>query len=160
MYDFSPPDVPMTDTARPEQRSRKQNRAASKGAKGSQQGRGNDASKTSRKDGCQEGRYPPSPAPTYILSMTFMAWNTLFGQFGSIILSVFLPASCICTLARLGKQDGVLGLIHNNWYHQGVYQHSSHTKSKTYQLLRGKLTPSLLKSGQFLIDLFLVTRTG
>ncbi len=71
--------------------------------------------------------------------MTFMAWNTLFGQFGSIILSVFLPASCICKLARLGKQDGVLGLIHNNWYHQGVYQHSSHTKSKTHQLLRGKI---------------------
>ncbi len=95
--------------------------------------------KTRKKDGCQEGRYPPSPAPTYILSMTFMAWNTLFGQFGSIILSVFLPASCICKLARLGKQDGVLGLIHNNWYHQGVYEHSSHTKSKTYQLLRGKI---------------------
>ncbi len=148
----------MTDTARPEQPSRKQHQAASKEWKGSQQGRGNDASERER-DGCQEGRYPPSPAPTYILSMTFMAWNTLFGQFGSIMLSVFLPASCICKLARLGKQDGVLGLIHNNWYHQGVYQHSSHTKSKTHQLLRGKLTPSLLKPGHTLMIGVVVNET-
>ncbi len=54
-------------------------------------------------------------------------------------LSVFCPASRICTLTRLGKPDSVLGLINNNWYHQGVYQHSSHPKSKTHQLLRGKI---------------------
>ncbi len=85
--------------------------------------------KTSRKDGCQEGRYPPSPAPTYILSMTFMAWNTLFGQFGSIILSVFLPASCICMLTRLGKPDSVLGLINNNSYHQSVFINILHIQN-------------------------------
>ncbi len=31
MYNFSPPDVRMTDAARPEQRSQEQHRAASKG---------------------------------------------------------------------------------------------------------------------------------
>ncbi len=51
----------MTDTARPEQRSRKQNRAASKGAKGSQQGRGNDASKN-KQEGWMPGRQIPTLA--------------------------------------------------------------------------------------------------
>jgi len=43
--------------------------------------------------------------------------------------------------------------FHSNYWKCQCYQHSSRTKSKTQQLLGGKLTLFLLKSGQHRTDL-------
>ena len=72
MYNFSPPDVQMTDAARPEQRSQEQHRAASKGGEQASKVEGTmPASKREKKDAkgaCTDTRIewmPEKNAPSH-----------------------------------------------------------------------------------------------
>ena len=67
-------------------------------------------------------------------------------------LAVLPPSSCTtCSLAEHGRLDKSPWFLSNNWKHQ-CYQHSSRTKSKTQQLLRGTLTLSQLKPGHHFME--------
>ncbi len=138
----------MTDTARPEQQSRKWNRVASKGAKGSQQGRGNDASKN-KQEGWMPGRQIPTLACPHLYTehdvygMEYSLWPVWI-NYAVCLSPSFLHLQVNETWkARQCPWSHSQQLVSSECF----YQHSSHTKSKTHQLLRGKLTPSLPNPG-------------
>ena len=90
-------------------------------------------------------RRVPAHQPIYKLSITSMIWNISIDQLGLSAWLCSLPAPAhISWIWETGKSPWFHS---NNWKHQ-CYQHSSGTKSKTLQLLGGKLALSQLKPGQ------------
>ena len=90
----------------------------------------------------------PWPTTFYKLSMTSTVWNISIGQLR--YLSGYAPSQLAhaCSLAECKKPKKVLDFLATT--ENISYQHSSHTTSKTQQLLRRKLTLSQLKTGQVL----------
>ena len=96
----------------------------------------------------QEEQIPPTqPTLIYKLSMTSMVWTISTGQLGLAVWLCSLPAPAQLVISWIWATGKSPWFHRNNWKHQ-CYQHSSHTKSKTQQLLEGKLSPSQLKPGQ------------
>ena len=93
-----------------------------------------------------ESLLPPSQPP-----FINRAWHLWYGIFPLASLSVCvaaLPPSSCTPAHQLKIRNWKKSLIYsNNWKHQ-CCQHSSDTKSKTQQLLGGKLTLSQPKPGQ------------
>ena len=95
-----------------------------------------------------ENRVPgPLPVPIYILSMASMVSSISVGQLGLAAWLCSLPASAHqpnlgnCKKASISQQQ-----LKPSVY----YQHSSHTKSKTQEVLGRKLTLSQPKPGHSL----------
>ena len=88
----------------------------------------------------------PWPAPVYKLSMTSMVWNISFGQPGCLPGRAPSQLRHTCSFAEHGGLKNSPWFLSNNWKRQ-CHQHSSHTKSKTQQLLGGKLTLPQPKPG-------------
>ena len=89
----------------------------------------------------------PWQTPVYKLGLTSMVWNISVGQLGLAARLCSLPAPAHLLVSWTWETRKSPWFLSNNWKQQ-CYQHSSHTKSKTQQLLGGKLTPSQLKPGQ------------
>ena len=99
--------------------------------------------KWERKDSC------PQPTPIHKLSMMSMLWNISTGQLGLAAWLCSRPAAAPLLVSWVRETRKSPWFHSNNWKHQ-CYQHSSLTKSKTLQLLGGKLTLSQPKPGQIL----------
>ena len=87
----------------------------------------------------------PLANPLHNLITTFIVWNISIGQLGYLSGYALAQLPHTCSLAEFKKLEKSL-IYSNNRKHQ-CYQNSSHTKSKTQQLLRSKLTLFQLKSG-------------
>jgi len=73
--------------------------------------------------------------------MMSMVWNISIGQLGLAAWLCSLPAPAHLLSSWIWGTGKSPWFHSSNWKHQ-CYQHSSSTKSKTQQLLRGKLTLS------------------
>ena len=99
------------------------------------------------KKGPTHGPVPdPQPTSICILSMMSTIWNISTGQLGLAAWLCSLPAPAHLLFSQTWETEKSPWFPRKNWKHQ-CYQHSSHTKSKTQQLLGGKLTLSQLKPG-------------
>jgi len=87
---------------------------------------------------------PAQPTSIHKLSMPSMVWNI---SAGLAAWPCSLPAPACLLISWIWETGRSPWFLGNSWKPQ-CYQHSSHTKSKTQQLLRGKLTLSQPKPGQ------------
>ena len=93
----------------------------------------------------EKSSHPPSQ-PQFIN----WAWYLWYGidQLGLAVCLCSLPAPADLLTSWTWETGKIPWFLSNNWKHQ-CYQHSFHAKSKTQQLLGGKLTLSQPKPGQF-----------
>ena len=102
----------------------------------------------------KEKKFPAlQPAPTHKLGMMPMVRNISVGQLG--YLSSYAPPHLLhtCSLAKHGKLEKGLDFLETT--ENQCYQHSSCTKSKTQQVLGGKLALSQLKPGHSLWEILM-----
>ena len=89
----------------------------------------------------------PWPTPIHKLSMTPIVWTVSIGQLGLAARLCCLPAPAHPLISWTWEAGESLWFHNHNRKHQ-CYQRFSRTKSKTQQLLGGRLTLSQLKPGQ------------
>jgi len=90
-----------------------------------------------------------TPGQPPFINWVWCLWHGIFPWASSAWLSVWrrsLPAPAHLLISWIWETGKSPCFHSNNWKHQR-YQHSSHTKSKTQQLLEGKLILSQPKPG-------------